>query len=288
MQLDIAIHTRDQLGEGPCWLDDTGELVRVDITAGLVHAWSSVTGTERTLRFGRDTSAAVPRAGGGFVVAVDRELLLVDPDGGRRRAAAVEPDRPDNRFNDCRADRAGRLWAGTMSRSRTPGSAALYRLRPGAPIEAAIGPTTLSNGLGWSPGNDRLYFIDSVTQRIDVCSFDASEGIASERRAFVRIDPDDGLPDGLTVDAEGGVWVCLFGGGAIRRYDEQGGMTEAASLPVSNPTCPCFGGDDLRTLFVTTARHKLSDAQLAAQPLAGAVFAGTPGVQGQPTNPFRG
>lgn len=280
---------RELLGEGTAWDARAGRLLRVDIAAGKVHAWRPSSGEHTTFDVGAEVSAAVPRDGGGLVLAVGRELVVRAEDGTTRVLAAVEGDRPDNRFNDCRCDSRGRLWAGTMSRSRVPGSAALYRLVAGRPIDCVIPRTTLSNGIGWSPSRDHMYFVDSVEQRIDVLDFDVTDGTISGRRPFARIAREDGLPDGLCVDSEGGVWVCLYGGRAIRRYDERGGLDVHLPLPVTNPTCPAFGGPDLGTLYVTTARHRLTPAQLAREPLAGALLALDPGgVTGLPAHAFDG
>ena len=281
-------HDRDRLGEGACWLDETQSLLRVDITAGLVHRWSPATGEQRTDRFDGDVGAAVPRAGGGLVVAVDRRLILVDADGAQRELAEVEPDRPGNRFNDCRADAAGRLWAGTMSKTREPGVAALYRVDPGGECRPVLTGLTLSNGIGWSPAGDAMFHIDSTTQRIDRYDFDAAEGTLGERRCLTAIDPADGLPDGLCVDAEDGVWVSLFGGAAVQRYDERGALSQRVELPATNPTCPAFGGVGLATLYVTTARHRLTPEQERAAPAAGCVLAFEPGVRGLPSGVFAG
>jgi sugar lactone lactonase YvrE len=288
LEARIALDRGDQLGEGPSWDAGAGELLRVDIVHGRIHGWNPATGEDWTVEVDGEVGAAVQRAGGGLLLAVDHELILRDVDGTAETIATVEADRDDNRFNDCRADARGRLWAGTMSRSRTTGTAALYRLEPGGEIEVAIGETTISNGLGWSPDGERMYFIDSTTQQIDVLDFDAGAGRVSSRRAFAAIDRAHGLPDGLTVDAEGGVWVCLFGGGALRRYDADGALDEVVPLPVTNPTCPAFGGADLATLYVTSARHKLTPEQLDAEPLAGALLALEPGVRGLPANRFGG
>ena len=236
---------------------------------------------------GGEVSAVVPRAAGGLLLARDRELLVRDTNGSQRvLATAHEPD--DNRFNDCRCDPQGRLWAGTMSRSRTPGAAALYRLRPGGPLERVLEGTTISNGLGWSPAGDRMYFVDSTTQRVDGLDFDPATGAVENRRTLIEIDPADGLPDGIAVDAEGGVWICLFGGGAIRRYDAAGALDTIVPLPVTNPTCPAFGGPGLRTLYVTSARHRLTPEQLEREPLAGAVLAFEPEIRGLPRSRFGG
>jgi sugar lactone lactonase YvrE len=279
---------RDQLGEGPWWDARRHALVRVDILAGAVHEWRPASGETATITVGGEVGAAVPRAGGGLVLAVGHELLVRQADGRRRVVATVEHDVPGNRFNDCRADPQGRLWAGTMSRTRAPGAAALYVVEPDGRLARAISSTTISNGLGWSPDGTRMYFIDSTTQRVDVLDFDGGSGAIAGRRPFAVVDAADGLPDGLAVDAEGGVWVCLFGGAAVRRYDATGRLDAIVPLPVTNPTCPAFGGADLGTLYVTSARHRLTPEQLAAEPLAGALLALDPGVTGLPVHRFAG
>ena len=293
---EIVLDAGDQLGEGPFWDDLRGELLRVDISRGLVHGWDPSTGAAWRRECGGEVGAALPRAGAdGLVLAVGRRIVLDEiasrPPDARDRdrvLAQVEEDRPGNRFNDCKCDPSGRLWAGTMSGERAPREASLYRLAPGREIECVISGTTISNGLGWSPAGDRMYFIDSTTHRVDVFDYDAESGEIAGRRPFAAIDQADGLPDGMTVDREGGVWVCLFGGGAVRRYGADGALDAVIGLPVTNPTSAVFGGPDLRTLYVTSARHRLSEEQLTAEPQAGAVLALEPGVTGLPGNRFAG
>lgn len=282
------LEQRDELGEGPHWDEVAGELLHVDITAGQLHGWEPAAGRQWTLAVGGEVGAAISRAHGGLLLAVDRALVLRDADGSQRTLASVEPAHEQNRFNDCRCDATGRLWAGTMSRARTPGTAALYRLDPGGELERALGGTTISNGIGWSPDGQTMYFVDSTTQRIDALDFELTTGQIADRRPFAEIDAADGLPDGLAVDAEGGVWVCLFGGGAIRRYDADGTLDAVVPLPVTNPTCPAFGGPERATLFVTSARHRLTAEQIAREPLAGALLTLDPGVSGLPRHRFRG
>lgn len=284
----VALDSEDLLGEGTTWRVAAQELVRVDIARGLVHGWQPSTGEQWSLSFGGEVGAAVPRADGGFVVAVDHDLVLVEPGGARTVIASAESGRATNRFNDCRADPAGRLWAGTMSTVREPGVAGLYCLEAGGSLELVVPGTTLSNGLGWSPAGDRMYFIDSTTQRIDVFDYDVVSGTPAARRTFAAVEPRDGLPDGLCVDAEGGVWVCLFGGGALRRYAPDGSLDAVAAMPVPHVTCPAFGGEDLSTLFVTSTRHRLTAEQAVAFPQAGSVFALEPGVRGLPAGAFAG
>ena len=288
MEVRIARGERDHLGEGPCWLPDERALLRVDITAGLVHRWNPATGEQRTEHFEGQTGAAVPRTGGGMVVAVDRRLVLVDPDGARRELLEVEPGLDGNRFNDCRADPGGRLWAGTMSTTRAQDTAALYRVEPDGSCRAVLTGLTLSNGIAWTAAGDAMYHVDSPAHRIDRYDFDASTGELGECRPLVQLDPAGGMPDGICTDAEGGVWVCLFGGGELRRYDASGELTECVPLHVTNPTCPAFGGEDLSTLYVTTSRHTLSPEEERAQPAAGCVLVLEPGVRGLPGGMFAG
>lgn len=276
------------LGEGAWWDGERGRLLFVDIKQGRQYSWSEADGPRREREFDGQVGFAIPRRDGGLVAGVDRRLELIEPDGTRRTLATVEEDRPGNRFNDAKCDPAGRLWAGTMSLEREPGAAALYRLEPGGRPEPAVADLTISNGLGWSPDARTMYLIDSTTQAIDAFDFDLAAGTLGRRRRFAEVDPEDGLPDGLAVDATGGVWVALFGGGEVRRFDPRGSLDRRVTLPTSNCTCPGFGGGGLRDLFVTTARHRLDPERLAAQPLAGAVLRTRSLVPGLPLTPFGG
>ncbi len=170
-----------------------------------------------------------------------------------------------------------------MSLARTPGTAALYCLADDG-LRTIDDRITLSNGLDWDIERERMYYIDSTTPTHRRVAFDVATGAVADRRQFAAIDPADGLPDGLTLDADGCVWVALFEGGAMRRYDPDGELIETVALPVSCPTCPAFGGDDLSTLFVTTSRHKLNEAERAGEPLAGAVLSIDAGVRGRAPN----
>jgi sugar lactone lactonase YvrE len=217
-----------------------------------------------------------------------RSVVLLDPDGTRHTLATLEPGLPDNRLNDAKCDPAGRLWAGTMAMSEAQPDGALYRIDGDGVTERVVSGLTVSNGLDWSPDATRMYLNDSPTRRVDVFDHDPATGAVSGRRPFARIDPGGGFPDGLTVDAEGGVWVALFAGGQVRRYSPEGTLDAVVPLPVTNVTSLTFGGPDRADLFVTTAKHHLDPAQRAAQPLAGAVFVLRPGVRGRPAGRFAG
>jgi sugar lactone lactonase YvrE len=173
-----------------------------------------------------------------------------------------------------------------MSTTRAPGTAALYRYTGDGPPTVAIPGVTISNGLDFDRDATHLYYIDSLTQRDDAIDFDLDRGRLGARRPLIRIDPADGLPDGLCVDADGGIWVALFGGGAIRRYLPDGRLDAIVELPVTNPTSLAFGGRDMGDLYVTSARHRLTDAQLAREPVAGSLLRLRPGVAGRLTRRF--
>ncbi|MEP7203143.1 MAG: SMP-30/gluconolactonase/LRE family protein [Ilumatobacteraceae bacterium] len=286
-EVSIAVLGPDQLGEGPVWDDRSGELLRVDISGRLVHRWNPTTSESTSFATEGDVGAAVLCEDGGLVLAIECDLWRVDASGQMTLLAEVDPQ-PGVRFNDCRADPRGRLWAGTLHRDRDPRKAALYRLEPGGELEVVLPERTISNGIGWDPAGATMFYIDSPTQRVVQFDYDLATGELGQERLFAEIDPVDGLPDGLTVDGEGCVWVCLFGGGRIRRYRPDGILDEEIVLPLTNPTCPAFGGADYGTLYVTTARHRLTDEQLILEPLAGALLQLDVGVTGLPAHRFGG
>jgi len=274
VKVEIVTPDADELGEGPVWLRATNELLRVDIARGELVL------RERRRTLGVPVGFALPVAGGGLIAGAGRTLVRLQTlDAEPERLAAVEPRMPANRFNDAACDPCGRLWAGTMSTTRERGAAALYRLEAGGEPEVALAGVTVSNGLDWSPDATLLYYVDSVTQRIDAIGFDADRGRLGTRRPFAHIEPEDGLPDGLTVDAEGGVWLALFGGGAIRRYRPDGALEAHIPLPVTHPTSLAFGGPDLRDLYVTSARRGQH---------GGSLLRLHTGVRGRPATPFGG
>ena len=219
---------------------------------------------------------------------------------GRRRASSVwlcragaplvplEADLLANRTNDGACDARGRLWVGTMALDERSPSAALYRVDADLRVTRVLAGTTISNGLGWSPDGARFYFIDSQTRRVDVFAFDPETGALGERRPLVTVDVDGAVPDGMAVDAEGCLWVALHGGWGLNRYTAEGELLEEVRLPVAKVTSCCFGGPGLRHLYVTTRRESLSEAELAQQPLAGALLRLDLGVAGLPTNAFAG
>jgi sugar lactone lactonase YvrE len=192
-------------------------------------------------------------------------------------------------MNDGACDPQGRFWAGTMAYDESPGAGSLYRLGVDGSCAAVLTGLTISNGIDWSPDGGTMYLSDSGDRRIDAFRFEGSTGSIGDRRTFVQLDREEGAPDGLTVDAEGALWVALWDGGAVNRYGPDGALLATIELPVQRPTSCAFGGPDNSILFITTARAGLGEITLAKQAAAGAVLAITGlGVRGVPCLPYRG
>jgi sugar lactone lactonase YvrE len=279
----VAVAAGAELGEGPVWDAARGELIWVDVDRGLVHVRAPGE-ADAVLDVGLPVGCAVPRAGGGLALALQDGFALLAPGGGEvELVAPVERRRLDTRMNDGACDSRGRFWAGTMSLRGDTRTAALYRLAAGLEVRRVLPGISVSNGIGWSPDDSTMYHVDTPRRRIDVYAFDAVPGTIAGRRATIPVDPEQGLPDGLAVDAEGGIWLALWGGGAVNRYSAEGRLEERLELPVSRVTSCCFGDPDLGTLYVTTASRGAEH-----EPLAGALFAFRPGVRGLSSTPFAG
>jgi sugar lactone lactonase YvrE len=261
---EVAVRAQAALGEGPTWDAAAGRLIWVDILGSRVHTYDPATGRRTVRRTEQHVGAAKPRAGGGLVLNLRDGVGLVDPDGSFRWLHRdVVPGR---RGNDAAVAPDGSLWAGTMRYDEAPGGGTLSRFTGEGAVETVLDAVAVSNGTGWSPDGRLMYYIDSPTRRIDV--FDAAEGRVSGRRPLAEIEEDAGFPDGLTVDADGCVWVALWDGGAVRRYTPDGALDRVISLPVRRPTACAFGGADLTDLYITTACTGLE----APSPLAGSVL----------------
>ena len=267
--------------EGPVWSDRWGGLRWVDMLAGDV-LFLAPDGTVQRRQVGKVAAALRPRRGGGAVIAVERGFVLEDADG---TCTALEPVWADTgvRMNEGGCDPDGRFWCGSMACDQRPAAAALYRLDPDRTVRPVLAGVTVSNGLDWSPDGSLAYYDDTATHRVDVFDYDRDTGLTA-RRPFVVL-PDDGNPDGLTVDAEGGVWVALFGGGVVHRYTADGALDVVVEVPAAQVTACTFGGPRLDQLFVTTSREGLGPDD---DPLAGALFRADVGVAGQPVREFAG
>jgi sugar lactone lactonase YvrE len=266
-------------GEGPVWWAGWGGLRWVDMLKGDVLELAG-DGVRRT-HVGSVAAAIRPRRGGGMVVGVERGFALVDPDGTVRAAPEVWTD-PSVRMNDGACDPDGRFYCGTMAYDEAPGRGSLYRLDTEGRVGVVLTGVTISNGLAFSPDGATAYYIDTPTHGVDVFGYDSDRGLHDRRRLF-SIDPDLGSPDGMTVDAEGCLWVAMHGGAAVLRFHPDGTPDARIDLPVRDVTACTLGGRNLDRLFITTSRSGGDTA-----PLAGALFVAHVGVPGLPALPYAG
>ncbi|PSK92943.1 sugar lactone lactonase YvrE [Murinocardiopsis flavida] len=268
-------------GEGPVWSPENGGLLWVDMRAGDLLTLDPGSGAVRRRNVAGFLAAVRPRAGGGLVAAVRRGFALVEPDGSVRGLGALWSD-PAVRMNDGGCDPDGRFYCGTLSAPGAP-PGGLYRLDPGGGATRVLDGVRVSNGLGFSPDGRTCYHTDTAAGRIDALDYEGGE--LRGRRPFARIPASDGAPDGLAVDAEGGVWTALWGGGAVRRYAPDGVPDAVVAVPVRAATACAFGGPDLGDLYITTSRRGADPGEAGT---AGAVFRCRPGVAGATAAPFRG
>jgi sugar lactone lactonase YvrE len=269
-----------ELGEGPIWDAPSRSLIWVDITGRLVHRHWPDEGTTESYSVPSPVGSVCLAESGDFVLALEDGFWFADERlTDIRPIARVHQPHSGLRFNDGKCDPGGRFWAGTMAYSEAPSAGALYRLDgvTATPILRGVG---ISNGIDWSPDARFVYYVDSPTQTVQRYEFDTATGAIGNAQELVRIDPTDGLPDGLTVDAEGHLWLALWNGACVRRYTPSGVLERELRLPVSQVTSCTFGGPDLDQLFVTTAAFDLSAAEHEQQPLAGAMFEMRAGVRG--------
>jgi sugar lactone lactonase YvrE len=275
-QLDVPAM---ELGEGPVFDAASQELYWIDIPAGLVYRLGP-DGTLSSWQAGMHIGSVFPRAAGGLILpARDGFLALDTATGAVSMLAQAEADKPDNRMNDGACDSAGRLYAGTMAADESPGKGALYRLDPDLTLTELVSGVSVSNGIGWSPDNTLMYYSDSLAYRIDVFDYDAATGDIAGQREFAPFGGGDIEPDGLTVDAEGGVWVAGWGGGTLTRYLPDGSVDRVVEFPHPHVTSVAFAGPGLDLLYVTTAAGPEGD---------GGLFLLRPGITGLPAHRFGG
>lgn len=278
------------LGEGPHWSAGENRLYWVDILTPAIH-WvdRDKPSDVKTMAMPELISAVVTRQRGGLIAATQNGFKAIDlTSGAISPLADPESDRPGNRFNDGKCDRAGRFWAGTLSIDTSPGEGNLYCLDTDGRVRQVDSGFHISNGLGWSPDDRRMYFADSGRRIIFVYDFDLASGEVANRRPFIKVPDGEGTPDGLTVDSQGFVWVAHWDGWCVTRYDPDGQVERVINLPVPRPTSCVFGGPDLDTLYITTARIRLSAERLAEAPSSGSVFAFRTGVIGLPEASYAG
>jgi sugar lactone lactonase YvrE len=305
---EIVVEVQGGVGEGPSWVADERALLWV-ATPSLVHRFDESTGINETFDVKRMVSAVVPWARERYLLAqFDGFTRLDRVSGDLSVVAKVEGMPAGTRFNDGKCDPLGRMWCGTVEESAVTaaagqefetgaggevdtaahpeGAGSLYRLAPDGSVQRMAGGIRISNGMGWSPDFRRMYYIDSAASGVDVFDFDLEAGSISNRRRLISAPASEGLADGMAVDAQGYLWVAFFYGGAVRRFAPDGIFDSELSLPVTQVTSCCFGGNDLEDLYVTTGGLPNDEGEVDAH--GGSLFRARPGVSGLPTWPFGG
>ena len=288
MRPELLVDARAELGEGPAWHAAANRLSWVDIHAGDLHFFDPQNKTDSWISLGEPIGCAAPCQSGDLVIALRSGFATLNlPTKKLTRLVNPEEHLPGNRFNDGKCDPAGRFLAGTMDDAEKEASGSLYSYSPGGSLKTLLTGVRISNGLTWSPDHRTFYHIDTPTRQVTAFDYDPSAGnIANPRRA-VTVQPELGWPDGMTSDTEGMLWVAMWGGAKLTRWDPATGqLLEAIPVPAFNVTSCVFGGPRLTDLYITSARKGMRAEQLAKYPLSGGLFRVQTKIQGLPTFAF--
>jgi sugar lactone lactonase YvrE len=281
-QVELVLDSRSELGEGAIWNHKTGELIWVNITKKILNFYHPALNHNKEMFTGQMIGTVIPAESGKVIVALENGFYQLDPlTGSKKFIANPEENISGNRFNDGKCDPAGRFWAGTMSKTGQKEAGALYRLVADGTVTRMIDRVTTSNGIVWSADPSIMYYIDTPTQKIMAWDYDPESGNISNPRTAIEIPRNMGFPDGMTMDAEGNVWIALWNGSAVGCWNpETGELLRTIEVPAKNVTSCAFGDEDLGTLYITTARQGTSQEELEKFPHAGGIFKVRPGVKG--------
>ncbi len=290
-ELKCVLKAQALLGESPLWCPEKQCLYWVDILDGQLFKFDPRTGkNQELLKLSQEITAVGLCQGDFLILALKKGIARFNlRDRSLTRLADLEQDQPQNRLNDGKCDRQGRFWCGTMNQvdpKKATGN--LYRFDSRRAVTRMQGEVKLTNGMGWSPDNRLMYFTETMRYTIFVYDFKKETGELSNRRPFIQLAPFPiGGPDGLTVDEEGYLWSAHYGEGRIVRYDPEGKVDRWVELPVPHVTSCMFGGEELETLYITTAQEHLTPQQLQRYPLSGSLFAIEPGMRGLPEGHYK-
>ena len=301
MKAELAIHSRDLVGEAPIWDAEEQRLLWVDHQRGIVHEARSDGSNwreTRQWRLERPIAAALPRTRGGIAIVGALRIDVLDADGRMTPFAQIDADPQRERLNDAKCDRLGRLWAGSLAVDFQRGAAALYRIDCDGRVHTVLQGLTLANGLDWSPDGSTFYLVDTAALSVYAFDFDSERGALANKRTLLHIERGAGGPNGLAVDSVGCLWLALTGGGVVRRYSPHGEPLDQIELRTAGPTSCAFGSADGAELLITTRSGQMPviAAELGIRPEmqdcsdadAGALHVCRPGVSGAAATPFAG
>uniref|UniRef100_A0A3B5PSA3 Regucalcin n=1 Tax=Xiphophorus maculatus TaxID=8083 RepID=A0A3B5PSA3_XIPMA len=291
VKVESVVKEHAQIGEGPVWEESEQTLLFIDITGQKIHRWNAATNQIQSLQTADTVGFAVPRRSGGYVAGVGCSIVAVDWSTQKVTSlASVEDDKPENRLNDGKADPMGRLLAGT-AHLLAPPTVCLHTCSQWAgPHLSLTWQVDISNGMDWTADLKTLFYIDSLAMSVDAFDYDSASGNLGNRRVVYRLEEGEGVPDGMTLDANDRLWVACYNGGRVLNIDPATGKRlQTVSLPATKTTSCCFGGPDYSDLYVTSASLGLDQSELQKQPAAGNTFRVTGlGVKGRPSNAFSG
>jgi len=281
----VLLPAQAELGEGAIWNPHDEKLYWVDIEGQALHIFDPATGHDRQLATNSRVGTVVPAEPGFVLVALQSGIHRMDTATGTLTQLTAPLD-SNVRFNDGKCDPAGRFWVGTLVLDDSHGGAVLYRLDADHRLRLVLDQVTISNGLIWTADRQTMYYIDTPTQTVQAFDYADATGAITNGRVVIRI--PDGAPDGMTIDADGNLWIALWGGGRVVCYDPRtGALLHTVPVPAPNPSSCAFGGPELKTLFITTARQGLSEEILRQFPHSGDLFCTTPGVAGVPAHIYK-
>lgn len=289
-EAELVLDAKAILGEGPCWDDQKNVLYWIDIAGKQLHIYDPRNNKDIVIETAERVTAVAPRKLGGLVLAAEHGFYTLDLET-ENMTSITNPEKhlPNNRFNDGKCDAMGRFWAGTMDEDGEVDCGALYCLDVDFRVRKVLNPVSCSNGIAWDAKNETLYYIDTPTMQVAAFDFDLASGTVRNKRIAVTIPEDQGVPDGMTIDAEGMLWVAHWGGYRVSRWNPQTGQcTEQVRVPVAKVTSCVFGGEQLNELYITTASIGLNEQELREQPYAGGVFKVKTDVKGTRTYRFNG
>jgi sugar lactone lactonase YvrE len=290
-EVRCIVDIRSGLGEGPVWSELEQALYWLDCVKPAVYRYDPGTGENRQLDLPLDSTIGTIafRRRGGYIMALESGIKVVEDDGKTVRLVChPEKGRDENRYNDGKPDRSGRLFLGSLNKADRDPTGALYRINVDGSCRELDGPFVCANGMDWSLDNRIFYFVDSGSRNIFAYDYDPATGDLENRRVLATVAAEEGTPDGMCIDTEGFLWVAHWNGWRVSRFDPQGRRERQIRMPVPQPTSLCFGGPDLDRLYITSAAMDLDRPTLEAAPLSGSLFVLEPGVKGLPPSWFEG
>ncbi|KAJ4918910.1 hypothetical protein JOQ06_003369 [Pogonophryne albipinna] len=296
VKVECVIKAGALIGEGPLWEESQQTLMFVDIAGQKIHRWRPTTNRSESVETEDFVSFVVPRVSGGYLAGMGRSIVAVEWSTQMMTSLVeLDEDKPNNRLNDGKVDPRGRLLAGTMGREKRPAEVqrqqgSLFSVTSDLSVTKHLTQVDISNGMDWSLDQKTFFYIDSLSLTVDAFDYDSDSGRLGNRRVVYHLAEGEGLPDGMTVDADGRLWVAIYNGGRVLNIDPETGVClQTVSLPVTKTTSCCFGGPDFSDLYVTSASLGLDQSERRKQPLAGGVFRVSGlGVKGRPSVSFSG